>query len=214
MRAVNKGAEPAELVQYRAQPGAVYDGANFTPVKSRIRETLLSEQGHLCAYCMQRISATSMKVEHWHSQSKHPDEQLAYWNMLGCCPGNEGKRSLQQHCDTKKRDREISFNPANETHHPRLNIHYAGDGTISSGNEQFNTEINSILNLNWTRLRNNRKAVLKSVVQVLSRNAGTRTRSEVQALIRRWERQDAGGSLKEYCAVAIYYLNKKWSRAA
>jgi hypothetical protein len=68
MRAIAKRAEPAELVRYRAVPGAVYDGGDFTLVKDAIRRALLAEQGHLCAYCMQRISAETMKVEHWHSR--------------------------------------------------------------------------------------------------------------------------------------------------
>lgn len=209
MRAISKGLEPIELLQYRAQPGAIYDGNNFTTVKNRIRETLLSEQDHLCAYCMQRITADSMKVEHWHSQTGYPGEHLAYGNMLGCCPGNEGSPSRDQHCDTLKADSDISCNPADLTHQPRMRIRYAGDGTIRSDNIQFDVEINTILNLNWVRLKNNRQSVWKAVTQVLSINQGSRTRREVQSLIDRWNLRDADGCLKEYCAVAIYYLEKK-----
>ena len=212
MRAITKKAEPYELAQYRTRPGAVYDGGNFTPVKNRIREELLAEQGYLCAYCMQRISVTSMKVEHWHSQTRHPGEQLDYGNMLGGCSGNVSSPPSNQYCDTRKANMDISINPANPAHHPRMRIQYAGDGTIRSDDRQFDLEINTILNLNWFRLKSNRKEVLKSVKQVLSRDSSSRTRGEVQRLIAIWDRKDANGRFREYCAVAIYYLEKKLAR--
>ena len=39
MRAIVKGAAPAELIRYRAVPGAVYDGGDFTPVKHATQES-------------------------------------------------------------------------------------------------------------------------------------------------------------------------------
>lgn len=215
MRAIRKEAEPVELMQYRVRPGASYDGGDFTPVKDRIREALLAEQEHLCAYCMQRISISSikkMKLEHWHGQSQHPTEQLDYANMLGCCLGNEGSPLNAQHCDTKKADSDISLNPSNQAHHARMRMHYIGDGKLRSDDEQFDGEINSVLNLNWSRLRSNRKAVWMSITQVLSKNSGSRTQSEVKALIDRWNKRDTKGRLKEYCAVAVYYLEKKLAK--
>jgi len=150
-----------------------------------------------------------MKVDHWHSQTGYPPEQLDYRNMLGCCPGNEGAPLKDQHCDTQKGNLDLSINPANATHHARMQIRYAGDGTIHSNNIHFESEINVVLNLNWVRLKNNRKEVWKAVTDALSRKPGSRTRSEIQALICRWNCRDGRGHLREYCAVAIYYLEKK-----
>jgi hypothetical protein len=161
---------------------------------------------------MQRIAAASMKVEHWQSQTRYSGNQLNYGNMLACCPGNEGSPPKEQHCDTRKGEQVISLNPANPAHHPLMRIRYAGDGTIRSDNTQFNDEINSVLNLNWIRLRSNRKSVWESVTQVLSQTPGTRTRNEIQKLIVRWQKTDAEGQLREYCAVAIYYLSKKLAK--
>ena len=56
MRKIVKGLRPYELAHYISRPDAVYDGPHFTGVKEKIRISLLAEQGHLCAYCMQRIS--------------------------------------------------------------------------------------------------------------------------------------------------------------
>lgn len=213
MRAIVKGAAPAELIRYRAVPGAVYDGGDFTPVKHAIREALLAEQGHLCAYCMQRIHPDTMKVEHWHGRRRYFQHDLDYRNMLGCCPGNEGEHRNKQHCDTRKGDDDISYNPADPAHHARMRIRYSGGGTIWSDDRQFDGEINSILNLNWRRLEQNRKAVWDAVTHVLSRNPGTCTRREVQRLINRWKEPQTEGRLAEYCDVAVYYLTRKLARA-
>ncbi len=212
MRAITKGAEPVALAQYRAMPGAVYDGGGFTPVKDAIREALLKEQGGLCAYCMQRIRADTMKVEHWHSRAGHSQEGLDYQNMLGCCPGNEGQPRNSQHCDTRKGNDDISLNPANPAHHARMKIRYEGDGTIRSDDPQFDEEIKDVLNLNWYRLRQNRKAVVEAVIQALSKHSGARTRREIQRLIDRWNSPGAEGCFREYCDVAVYYLNRRLCR--
>jgi len=64
MRKITKGSQPYELAHYRSRPDAVYDGPHFTEVKEKIRVSLLAEQGHLCAYCMQRISESAMQVDY------------------------------------------------------------------------------------------------------------------------------------------------------
>ncbi len=90
MRLIQKEIEPHALRAYRAVPGAIYDGKDFTPVKEEIRTQLLRDQLHLCCYCLRRISKESkphptkpdvltvvqMKVEHWQSQSPNSFPQL------------------------------------------------------------------------------------------------------------------------------------------
>lgn len=211
MKGINKNKEPRELLQYRQKHGnRAYDGPDFTPVKDCVREALLEEQHSLCAYCMQRIAPETMKIEHWHSLKKHPDEQLVYMNLLACCKGNEGQPSRNQHCDTRKADEDLLYNPADKTHHPRLKIRYTADGTICSEDKAFDAEINHVLNLNWGQLKNNRKAVIQAVQSVLSAEPGKRRPNEISRLLKKWEKTDSKGKLQEYCHVAVYYLKKKW----
>ncbi len=212
MRAIEKGTEPPRLKLYRLQVGAVYDGPLFTIVKDQIREYLLKEQGHLCAYCMQRIQAKSMKVEHWHCQDNYSTEQLIYRNMLGVCKGNEGQSPANQTCDTRKGNSDLLFNPAASTHRVQLRIRYDGYGKISSDNITFDAQLNSILNLNWTRQEKNRKSVWSAVTDVLSRTQGACSRPQIQQLITKWSTADSDGMMKEYCDVAIYYLAKKLNK--
>jgi len=211
---VTKSPEPQSLQQYRLQEGAVYDGENFTPVKQDIRDQLVAEQGYLCAYCMGRIEPDdrNMKVEHWHSRKKYPAQQFSYANLLGCCCGNEGQPDTNAHCDTKKRDADLLYNPAEPGHHPRLKIRYELSGTIKSEDTLFDRQLNEILNLNYSRLKENRKAVWSSVTKTLAAIPGKVSRADIEGLLSKWQQKKAEGKLPEYCGVAQYYLKKKLKR--
>ena len=210
---INKKEEPSSLLHYRIQPGAVYDGPNFTETKKAIREQLLSEQGHLCAYCMQRIDIKSMKIEHWHCQTNYPAEQLRYGNMLGVCPGNEGQPKRNQTCDTCKGDKDLLYNPALPADRPRLQIRYDGAGKIYSGDKMFDGQLDQVLNLNWWQLKENRKQVWNAVIEVLGKENGPRTRADLTALMDKWKKI-TGGRKREYLGVALYFLNKKLSKVS
>lgn len=212
MRLIDKNREPVSLQHYRSHADAVYDGPMFTPVKDDIRSSLLREQGHLCAYCMQRIRVNTMKIEHWRCQDNYSAEQLSYSNMLGVCSGNEGQPPAHQTCDTRKGNSDLLYNPAEPTHHPRLQIRYDGAGKISSCDNQFDSQLNHILNLNWSRLKENRKSVWDAVTIVLGKTTGACTRAHLTALIAKWDNTNSDGEMKEYRDVATYYLNKKLSR--
>jgi len=207
MRAINKGSEPVQLLQFRTQPNATYADMPLN-VKNVVREALLAEQGHICAYCMQRIKPNEMKIEHWKSQSANPILQLAYSNLLGCCSGNEGQPVNEQHCDTRKGNNDIAFNPSDSAHHNHMRIRYLGDGAIKSDNAQFHVHMENILNLNFSRLKKNRKAIIDGVGDALNRKRGKRTKSEIQEILDDYN-QNNSGQLKTFCGVAIYFLEKK-----
>ncbi|WP_221065299.1 retron system putative HNH endonuclease [Methylomagnum ishizawai] len=204
-----KSPEPKELTEYRCQPDAVYDGPLFTPVKQAIRAQLLREQGYLCAYCMKRIGVWEMKVEHWHCQDHYPHEQLDYQNLLGACQGHEGEPYSQQTCDTRKGNRDLKYHPAHPGHRIESQISFLGNGKVGSADTDFDGQLNGVLNLNLPRLLGNRLAVWNAVHDRLSRKAGSRTPAEIQKLIDDWSVSDQGGQLREYCAVAVYYLRKR-----
>ena len=74
------------MTAYRQSPHSDY--ANYRD-KDELRRALVTEQRGLCCYCMGRIRAerTSMKIEHWRSQARYPDQQLNYRNLLASCHG-------------------------------------------------------------------------------------------------------------------------------
>lgn len=211
MRNIRKTSEPLKLIRYRASPDAEWDGI-FTEVLESIREQLLGEQGRLCAYCMQRISPNTMKTEHWMCRARFPEESLNYHNMLGVCFGNEGQPRSQQTCDTRKADRDLRFNPANPDHDVEQHIRYSRNGEIFSDDEEFDDEINTVLNLNQHRLKTNREGVQNAVTSYFRKRGNAVTAGDIRRQIRAWSESDRTGKLREYCGVAVYRLNKELKR--
>lgn len=212
MRTIQKGHEPNSLKLYRQQPSANYD--NYQD-KDTLREQLVGEQLGLCCYCQSRIRANGndMRVEHWKSQTGFTALQLDYANMLGACRGGQkqgGKSPREkQHCDTRKGDDEICFCLTDSAHPIERYIQFLGDGRIQSSNPGIEHDINEVLNLNLTHLKENRKAVLKAFQQRLTSGK----RLDVAKELPKWDGSQ-GVDLPEYAQVVVYWLRKKQARMA
>lgn len=215
MRTITKGSEPPSLTAHRLglRLGLHCDYDNYTD-KTTLRNALVAEQRGLCCYCMRPIRATSMKIEHWHCQRHYSAEQLHYRNLLGACLGGEGQPPRRQHCDTRKGDRDLRWNPADPDHQVEARICYKADGSIGSNEEAFDAELNEVLNLNVAFLRNGRKAVQNAVLEwwrhERSRRRGPVPRNRFE---RERDRQMGDtGELRPYCQVAIWWIDQRLDR--
>ena len=209
MRNIQKNPEPRCLTQHRCMAHADYNNFNG---KQELRDSLLSEQGGICAYCMKRIRASEsgMKIEHWRCQVHNPLENLVYGNMLGVCLGGKGQSRANQHCDTFKGGSVLCRNPANPAHNVETVIRYLADGRIKADDALFDRELNEVLNLNHPLLVSNRKAVLDGFKESLERTGNLRD-ATIRRKIDQWS-QAAGGNLEPYCMVVVYWLRKKLVR--
>lgn len=208
MRTITKGPEPPSLTRHRATAYSDYD--NYQD-KNDLRATLTVEQRGLCCYCMGRIAtdAGKIKIEHWRSRANFPDEQLAYRNLLGACTGGEGQPQHLQYCDTKKRDLDLMWNPADPLHHIETRVRYEADGSILSDDGTFNHQLNEVLNLNLPWLKNNRKAVLTALLEWWRKNRPVqRDRIEHEINYRTF----GNGNLSPYSQVAVWWLLRKLPR--
>ena len=125
---IKKGPEPGKLIWYRHQVNASFDAMD-TDVKEQLRESLLKEQGHLCAYCMRKIrDAGDVKIEHFRART--PENELQYGNLLAVCKGGEGGPFAARSCDTRKENRPILLSPLNVSDMNR--IYYKSNGEIHS----------------------------------------------------------------------------------
>lgn len=216
MRVIDKGVEPRSLVQHRATPNSDY--ANLgNGAKQDLRDALVREQRGLCCYCMTRIESTreSMKIEHWRSQSHYEALELTYSNLLGACLGGHGQPEALQHCDTRKKERDIRFNPADPIHRIDQRIQFQADGTIASSDVEFNTQLSDVLGLNLPLLKNRRKGVLSGLIDWWSSETA-RLRGPVpraQLLRERARRVAAGGGyLAPFDPVAVWWLDQHLAR--
>jgi uncharacterized protein (TIGR02646 family) len=209
MRNIAKGPEPQSLAAHRAQTHSTYN--NYRE-KQQLREGLVLEQRNLCCYCLCRIVPVEleMKIEHWRSQKRYPDEQLIYTNLLGACKGGEKpnpeeERDVDRHCDTFKGDKDLSLNPAVDD--VETTISYLKDGRIRSNNAAFDAELSSVLNLNTYAMVNQRKAVVNSFLRLLPKRQDM-TRQEWEEVARNWNGEGHNNELQEYCSVVVSWIRK------
>ena len=213
MRAITKGAEPPSLTTHRQKQHSNYDNYND---KATLREALVREQRGLCCYCMGRIynDPTKMKIEHWQCQSRYSCEQLKYRNLLAACLGGDGQPSRLQHCDTRKGDQDLLWNPANPAHRIETRVRYEPDGCIRSDDCKFDAELCQVLNLNLPRLKNNRKGIRDAILDWW-KNETARVKGPVSRarLERERNRQiPQTGELNPYCQVAVWWLDQRLKR--
>ena len=213
MRAITKGAEPPSLTEHRLTLYSDYD--NYAD-KDALRDALVSEQRGLCCYCMGRIHGdpTRMKIEHWRCQRRYPTEQLNYRNLLAACPGGDGKPRRPQHCDTRKGDGDLRWNPADPDHHIETRLRYEPDGSIRSDAPTFDAQLCQVLNLNLAVLKNNRKGVLDAVLGWW-RHEKARVQGPVPRgrFVQEHDQRTGGeGALQPYCQVAVWWLDQRLKR--
>jgi uncharacterized protein (TIGR02646 family) len=207
MKRIIKGTEPLCLLQYRQTEGANYEG--YHP-KEPLKRALLAEQGYICCYCMRRISEATMEIEHWKPESKYPELQINYKNLLASCSGNRGTRRSNQHCNPRKGDVEITINPA-DSKNCEIYIKYSSTGKISSDNATIDYELNEVLNLNFQTLKENRKTELDTVINALNKKFPNKTwnKEEIKKKIDEFNCRDVEGKYKPYCQYIISYLSKR-----
>lgn len=221
---IKKGREPRRLETYRQKPGANYadlnNGEDNKDLKNEILESLLNEQGHLCAYCMRRIperrklpyGIPKVSIEHWYPQN--PDTKndigqgLDYRNMFAVCAGNRGcgdQRYLT--CDAKRGNKQLIVNPCSVD--TLKSIGYYADGTIYSSDNDINDDLNVKLNLNCKSisLPQTRLEVLNELLRDIKKNHST---GDIKLYCRRRldELKQPNKFKTPYVGILIFWLEK------
>lgn len=207
MRKIVKLKEPLSLAQHRRVDKTDYK--DFRE-KQELREALVSEQRGICCYCMARIEPKelTMKIEHFLSRTKYPNERLVYNNLFGACLGNE-KNDAKTHCDTFKGKKEFHYHMCNSGH-IHTEIKYKTSGEIFSDDENLNLELNTVLNLNLPELIKARKNTLDGFIKAyLSSKSGKLKREVLTRFRDKWLGTSHQNLLEPYCMIVVYYLDKR-----
>lgn len=183
--------------------------------KDIIKESLLMEQGYLCAYCMRRLDNTKhVKIEHIAPQSIYPEKSLVYKNMLAVCDGNEGSPYSLQTCDTHKRDTEIKADPTEPS--VTDTIYYNNHGEILSSDSRINDDLNDVLNLNaeGSYLIKSRKDALNTINHELykQQEKGKSVYSILNQLSKTYGEKPYSSKLQPYVGIMRWYIHKKLER--
>ena len=232
---IEKNSAPPELemLKKEAEEQGLSDKEAYerlrNPLKNQVREALMREQGHLCAYCMRRIpderinkedvDLSNVYIEHWQARSSErkrgENKGLDYNNMLAVCSGNEkapeatGKHKRRFFtCDKKRENAVLKINPLEAE--SIESIYYSSDGIIKSFNSDIDNDLNVRLNLNCNTeavtLPRNRKAVLDAVqADLISRDGDFRENCIEQLHI--WESERDPKT--PYIGIAIWWLKEQ-----
>ena len=198
------------------------------PLKTLVRESLMKEQGHLCAYCMRRIpderiteedrDLSNIYIEHWQARSAEnksgENKGWDYRNLLAVCSGNEKAPEARKHkrrfftCDKKRENAPLKINPLDEK--TLETIYYLSDGTIKSTDPEIENDLQNRLNLNCSTeavtLPQNRKRVLDTIQEDLLRQEGDLRQNCLEQL-HMWESESDPKT--PYIGIAIWWLKEQ-----
>lgn len=197
---IKKKSEPHSLTTYKKTLNSSFDNMP-SDVKSELRDSLVSEQGYICAYCMKRIEKSSdIKIEHY--EARDSENELSYKNLLAVCKGNEGFPKERQTCDTRKGNEKLHINPQKVG--DILTIFFTRNGEIKSSNSLFQKDLDEVLNLNdeFGKLITARKSALKA----LQKKITSMNKTQIKKLYNELEKADRK---IEYVGILLWYLEKK-----
>lgn len=186
---ITKKAEPDGLAELRQQaierglsPEEAYDTL-CNPLKEHVRDSLVEEQGGLCAYCMCKIPRSDagdqppINIEHFISQNPvsrmDVGQGLDYNNFFAVCHGNRGRRGTRRKrdltCDAHRGNTELrKVNPLDPT--TLASIYYDLQGKIYATDPDAQFDLDHTLNLNCPSAPQpaERKAVLETLLNDLN----------------------------------------------
>lgn len=190
---IRKGQPPEGLValaQQAAEQGLTPEEAYATlrnPLKEKVLECLMEEQGHLCAYCMRKIpderpGIPHQSIEHWLALNPQDGEDsgqgLDYANFLAVCSGNrrgKGRGKDRLTCDAHRDNKPLTVVPTDPT--TLKTIFYSENGDIGASDPTINDDLVVTLNLNCVSddgsLPASRKGALDAVQQQLAEDSTT-----------------------------------------
>ena len=145
----------------------------FSEEKDAIKKILLEEQGYKCAYCMSKIKMDNSTIEHYIPRNGENGDislSLEYRNLFAVCDNTRGFSETEQTCDVKKGDRLLHIDPRLQEHIDTIFYDRSGyiKSSFDSGENNFDDDLNRILNLNSRQLVNNRVNALKTLMQRMS----------------------------------------------
>ena len=106
MKRIAKGAEPADFSEWKEQDGMAHR-PNWNrvpgPVREKVHDSLLQEQGFICCYCEMRVERSNSHIEHFRPKSKstYAERQLDYSN-LHCSCQRDSSPGEPRHCGHRK----------------------------------------------------------------------------------------------------------------
>ena len=203
MRTIHKLEEPDSFKQWKS-PGQKYqDLAGNRPVYEEVVSSLEKEQGGICCYCENELRKDSQHIEHLKPRSKFPNLDLEYSNLLLSC-GNPQNSNPDPRCGVKKDDWydvKLFVPPLDPNSEKKFT--YTQDGRVepASSLDLAAEQTIEVLNLNQKKLRETRKQLLFSILQIhpnQEMSAEVLESEEINHFVLDYLKPDPEGRLKKF----------------
>jgi uncharacterized protein (TIGR02646 family) len=221
MRQINKGVEPTNLTQWKAQNCGLpnYCYASLTADhRLTIRTALVAEQGGLCAYTGRRIDVGSCHIEHLRPQMHCAHgEDVGYRNLVAGVPApNTPQLPYGAH---KKADwptvadEHLFVSPLSNGCAARFSFRLNGE--VSAANLADTAAVQTIarLGLNAPALVQLRKAAIEATLQIRGRGPASIGIAVARRRLRDLEQaEQQAGPLEPYSFVLVQALERQIQR--
>lgn len=180
MRTIRKGRPPEALIRWKADnaatPQNLYYGSGSFPSEA-VRQSLLLEQFHLCAYTLRRLktvaqcqvdlqdTGASCHIEHFLPQSRGVQgEDIDYQNLLACYPPSQSQMACAYGAHAKADTDPLVANVLSPLQ-ARVEAQFSFDerGTVEGKTVDARSTID-VLNLNHPALVQDRASVIRGAL--------------------------------------------------
>lgn len=215
MKYICKTTEPEALAQFKAQTNQDWQ-PSYAELrghdKQQVHHHLITEQGHICCYCGERIVLTDSHIEHFQPQTDYAHLELDYFNLLASCQ-QKIEPKHPRHCGMGKSDwydQELLVSPLIDDCADFFEYTDLGEilPTHRSAQSAAAKETIDRLSLNIPKLQAGRAGVIDSFYDepdFLSNLAD----DEIEKLIHYYSHTDQNGQYQPYCQVIIYLLQQE-----
>lgn len=216
MKLICKSQEPSEFHRWKNRNNrrslTYADLDNHPEVKSALKNSLLTEQYHVCCYCGTRITMNTSHIEHFKPRFRFTQLQLDYNNLLASCNGSK----LSHHCGHKKGNwfvDGITISPLIAGCEEKFV--YLRDGQILARNgDHAASETISHIGLYVDKLTAQRKAAIDGVLGLIEIECAGLEDSEyldkLEELINDFINPNDEGFLEPFSQAIVYVLQEEY----
>ena len=214
MKTIYKNDEPQEILQWKSKfknkngREPRYSDLNEVenlPHKILLKNSLLSEQGHICCYCCKPIDTKNSHIEH--IRPKERDEyraiSLEYENLLASCQGYHDREENCGHSKDNAFNEELFVSPLEENCESLFEFSNRGKIKAVDGNERAGYTI-ELLNLDTEQLN-----AARTEVMWVSGAMDELTEDECQKLLDKFQSVDERGRYAGFSDAIVYQLKKQ-----
>jgi uncharacterized protein (TIGR02646 family) len=207
VRTITKGAECPALREWKRENATSPQNIHYdnlgAPQRGPMLDTLVREQGGICAYTMKSIShvnhAWQAHIEHILPRSLHPTHSVDWDNMVACVP------NPREHADYGAKLKN-GYDPAvspfvNPIRNVAGHFRFRENGEVEGRTEAGRVTVSDkVLHLNHPELVNDRRSKIRGALD--RKPSAAQARQRAQQLRQR----DAHGMFEPYCEALAQVL--------